>query len=208
MDATIYINTDLLSARASLTSAAAPIIEARMQAHLKLRVYFFATSASPAPLASPTFRVALKDAATPSGSVLALISTPTATGSDYYDFAWNSIDSTAMRALMADLDSVSVILEVEWTVASVIERVSIPITLRNAWIRTTDTAPDPVAEEVEAWLTARAVRFDAAQSLTSAQLTRALANLGITITATGYLQLTNADGDHLHVGLNTGSAPT
>ena len=67
-------------------------------------------------------RVALKDAATPSGSVLALISTPTATGSDYYDFAWNSIDSTAMRALMADLDSVSVILEVEWTVASVIER--------------------------------------------------------------------------------------
>jgi hypothetical protein len=208
VEAAIYINTTSRTAHASLTARQAPSIEPRLQAHLKLTCYFFAEDDDPALLAgTPAFRVALKDVATPSGSVLALLSAPTATGSDNYEFEWSAIDSAALRSLVADLDSVPAMLEIEWTISSVIERVAIPVTIHNAWIRTADSAPDPAAEESDDWLTARALRFDEAQSLTDAQLTQALTNLGIRVTAGGYLEFTASTGDVFYIGLNSGTAP-
>lgn len=213
MEATIYVNTTTKKAQLSTTLTATPAVAPRLQTHLLLTVYFFASGSDPALLSSPTFRVALKDKDEPSGDVLALLSAATATGADYYEFEWNSVDSAALRTLLGDNPAADAVLEIEWTVASEVERVAIPVVIANAWIRTSDSAPDPAAEEADAWLTARAVRFDIAQTLTGTQIDQALTNLGITnirslnITAAGYLVLTNDAGDTFHVGLNTGSPP-
>lgn len=214
MEYSLYVNTTEKAARGTLDGTTPPVIAPRLQTHLLLTVYFHAAGEDPALLTgSPTFRVALKDKNEPSGSVLALLSAATATGADYYEFEWSSVDSAALRALLGDLPSVEAVLEIEWTISSDVERVAIPVTIANAWVRTSDSAPDPAAEEADAWLTARAVRFDIAQTLTGTQIDQALTNLGITnirslnITAAGYLVLTNDAGDTFHVGLNTGSPP-
>lgn len=143
MEATIYVNTTTKKAQASTTLTALPAVSPRLQTHLLLTVYFFAAGSDPALLSgSPTFRVALKDKDEPSGDVLALLSAATATGADYYEFEWASVDSAALRTLLGDLPSVEAMLEIEWTIAADNERVSIPVTIHNAWLRTADSAPD------------------------------------------------------------------
>lgn len=142
MEATLYLNTTTLVARAAETGIAVPAINARLQAHLKLTCYFFATGDDPALLSGATFRVAFKDVNEPSGTVLALLSSPTDTGTDYYEFEWASLDSSGLRTLLGDEQQVSVILEIEWTIGGTVERISIPATIENAWIRTADAAPD------------------------------------------------------------------
>lgn len=214
MEFEVFINTTTKAARAALTGLAVPEITPRLQTHLLLTTYFFATDADPALLTgSPTFRVALKDKNEPSGAVLALLSAATATGTDYYEFEWASLDSSALRTLLGDNESAEAVLEIEWTISGDVERVAIPVTIENAWIRSADSAPDPAADEIEAFLTARCVRFDTAQTLTGTQIDRALTNLGITnirsinITSAGYLVFTNDAGDTFHIGLNSGSPP-
>jgi hypothetical protein len=152
VDATIYLNTTTLVARAAETGIAVPAITARLQAHLKLTCYFFATGEDPALLSGATFRVALKDVNEPSGTVLALLSSPTDTGADYYEFEWASLDSSGLRTLLGDAEQAAVVLEIEWTIGSTVERVSMPATIENAWIRTTDAAPDPAADASWEWL--------------------------------------------------------
>jgi len=217
VEATLYLNTTTKAVRAAITGSALPSVNPRLQAHLSLRVYFFAeTGEDPALLTgTPTFRVAFKDAATPSGSVLALKSAPTATGADYYDFEWDTLDSSALRTLIGDAETAATILEIETTDDDdEVEKYQLPVTIGNAWLRTADSAPDPAADAIEAYLTARCVRFDTAQTLTGTQIDRALTNLGITnirsitITAAGYLEFTTDAGDLFHLGLNSGSAPT
>jgi len=149
----VYVNTSTKTALASATGVAVPVITPRLQTHLRLRVYFFAPGDDPALLSgSPTFRVALKDKYEPSGSVLALLSAATATGADYYEFEWASVDSTALRTLLDDNDSVEAALEIEWTISATVERVTIPVTIENAWLRTADAAPDfqPFAASITA----------------------------------------------------------
>jgi hypothetical protein len=139
----VYVNTTTKVALASATGVAVPVITPRLQTHLRLRVYFFAPGDDPALLSgSPTFRVALKDKYEPSGSVLALLSTATATGADYYEFEWASVDSAALRTLIGDAESIDAVLEISWTIGTTIERVAIDVSIQNAWIRTADSAPD------------------------------------------------------------------
>lgn len=157
MEATIYVNTTTKKAQLSTTLTATPAVAPRLQTHLLLTVYFFAAGSDPALLSSPTFRVALKDRDEPSGSVLAMLSAATATGADYYEFEWNSIDSAALRTLLGDNESADAVLEIEWTVASEVERVAIPVVIANAWIRSADGAPDPVEDASWTWLKARLV---------------------------------------------------
>ena len=145
MEAAIFVNTSTLVARAALTGAALPSVPVRLQTHLKLTVSFFETGEAAAILSGATFRVALKDAATPSGSVLALLSAATATGADYYEFEWTTVDSAALRTLIGDSESCDAILEIEWTIAADVERVQIPVTIQNAWLRTAEAAPDFIA---------------------------------------------------------------
>ena len=156
MEATLYVNTSTKEIRSSATSASIPDVRPRLQTHLLLTAYFFATGADPALLSTPTFRVALKSAIEPSGSVLALLSAATAEGADYYEFEWASVDSAALRTLLGDEESVPAVLEIEWTIGGDVERASIPVTIDNAWIRSGDDAPDPTSDESWAWLKLRA----------------------------------------------------
>lgn len=142
MEAALYLNTTTLVARAAVTGVAIPAITARLQAHLKLTCYFFATGEDPALVSGATFRVALKDVNEPSGTVLALLSSPTATGADHYEFEWASLDSSGLRTLLGDNKEAPVILEVEWTIGGTVERISVHAVVQNAWIRTADAAPD------------------------------------------------------------------
>jgi hypothetical protein len=148
----IYVDTDNLTARAALTGSAIPSISPRLQSHLLLNVYFFraVSGVNTAALltGSPTFRVALKDIVNPDGSVLALLSAATDTGATFYEFEWQQIDTAALRTLLGDSPSVPAMLEIEWTISSVVERVSIPVSINNAWIRSADTAPDFVPWQV------------------------------------------------------------
>lgn len=156
MDAALYVNTTTNSIRASTTGTAYPDVAVRLRNHLKLTVYFFASGGDPALISGVSFRVALKDINEPTGSVLALLTAATATGDDYYEFEWDSVDSAALRTLMGDSPSIGAVLEVEWTVGDVVERANMPVVIGNAWIATTDSAPDPTADASWEWLKLRA----------------------------------------------------
>jgi len=152
VEASIFVNTTTRVARAAVTGVALPAITVRLQAHLKLTVAFFATGEDPALLADTTFRVALKDKLEPSGSVLALLSAPTDTGTDDYEFEWSSVDSAALRTLIGDSAEIDAMLEIEWTTGGDVERVTIPVVIQNAWLRSGDAAPDflPFAASITA----------------------------------------------------------
>jgi hypothetical protein len=179
VEAILYVNTTTKVIRAALTGTALPSVPIKLQTHLKLTVYFFATGDTAAALlsGSPTFRVALKDKNTPSGSVLALLSAPTATNVTSYEFEWASVDSAALRTFIGDAESVAAVLEISWTIGSTVERVALDVTIQNAWIRTADAAPD-----FQSFVTS--------------------------ITSLGYLRLVNSEGTVFHIGLNTGEPPS
>lgn len=68
-----------------------------------------------------------------------------------------------------------------------------------------------VLEGAEAWLTARALRFDEAQTLTSGQIAQAFENLGLDIKSAtilrGCLRLVLTDDTVTHLPLTTGEPP-
>jgi len=142
VEATIFINTTTRRASAAITGEALPVVPVRLLSHLKLNVAFFATGAAAALLPAPTFRVALKDRAAPTASVLWLLSAPTATNAADYEFESSSVDSPALRTLLGDAPRVAAKLEIEWTIAGKLERVSIDVSIENAWIRSADVGPD------------------------------------------------------------------
>ena len=143
MEATIYVDTTNKTAHNSTGGSGPPNVPCTAFSHLLLQVYFFASSAAPALLdVSTTFRVALKDKYNPDGSVLALLSAPTTTGANYYKFEWSQIDSAALRTLLGEAQSVAAMLEIEWTLAGKVERVSIPVSIANAWLGPSDAGPD------------------------------------------------------------------
>lgn len=206
MESTVFINTDTFACRAAITGVELPKVTAKLQAHFGLTVKFFAPGEEAALLASPTFRIALKD--TPTGSPFVLTSTVAEELADGYYFEIASVDAAALRTAIGDLKQLDAWLEVEWTVAGTVERAATPATIANAYIRSADDAPDPVEEASETWLSDRAVRYDEEQTLTDAEAAQALENIGVTITAGGYLRLTNAAGDVFHAALNSGEPPS
>jgi hypothetical protein len=181
---TVFLNTSTLTAREAITGHALPAISAKLQAALTLTVKFFSTGEAAALLSSPTFRVTLK--ATPTGSPFVFTSTIASTLADGYTFAFTSVDSAALRTAIGDLTQLDAFGEVEWTVATVVERVSFPLTIVNAYLRTDDDAPDPIAEESATWLTAQ---------------------LAARITAAGYMEFQNTAGDWFYLPMNSGRAP-
>ena len=214
MVAEIYINTTLGVARAAITGVAAPIIPITFERHLQLYVYFFATGSEPALLdEATTFVVTLKGKSTPSGELFAQRTSPTNTLADHYEFEWDKVRNAALLAAIGDnIEGIEAILEIKWTLDGQPESIAIPVTIANNWNRDNDVMPTDT-DLLEAAFDARAVRFDKAQTLSGTQIGQALNNLGITnvrtatITAGGFLELTNDAGDTFNIGLNTGSAP-
>lgn len=180
-----YLNTSTLTAHRAFTGIAEPELACRLQAQFALEVGFFETGDTAAALlTSPSFRVAIKG--TPTGSPFVLTSTGNTQATTYL-FNFTSVDSAALRSAIGDLHELEAIAEVEWTVSGAVQRVAFPITILNAWIRTSDSAPDPAAEESETWLTEQ---------------------LAARITAGGYIEFQNAAGDWFNVPMNSGRAPS
>jgi hypothetical protein len=177
VESTIFINSTLREARAGTTGAGLPEVTLTLLAQWLCHVRFFASGEDPALLDTPAFVLSIKE--TPTGT--ALVRTETSAENDDgdgYDFEFESIDGESLRALLGDEPSLDLVLEIEWTVDSVTERVHMPCTVINAYNRPDDTAPDPAEAETDAWLTARAVRHDSAQTLTTDQKTQARSNIG------------------------------
>lgn len=212
MEFTLYVNTTTKRAFASL-SGGIPNVTPRLQDHLKLTVYFFATGAAPALLSSPAFNVTLKALATAGGDLFAQKVAATGSGADYYEFEWTKISNAALLEAIGDrVDGLPSILTIGWTLGGKPESVSVTATILNKWQRDNDPLPDDT-DALEAAFDARAVRFDKAQDLTADQAAQALANIKIanvrSVTlnlATGALDLVGTNGDPFHIILNTGAS--
>ena len=208
MEYSIYIDTATKRVFSGIgLKAPQPVTPGVLQTHLLLRAYFFdSTAATPTPALlsnAATFRVGLKPATDPTASPLIYLKAPSDTGADHYDFEWSAIDSAALRSLLGKLPFADCNAELSWTIGSTVERVSWSMQVINANLRTTDGPPNPVEPESDTFVRERALCYDAAQTLTDAQRMRALQNLGITI-VNGALRLLDANGDAVHVGLNSG----
>jgi len=153
VDATLFVNLTQRAARTAISGVQVPVLLARLQTQLVVTVYFFAEG-SPAALltGSPTFRFALKSAAT--GTSLAFSSTATATATGY-KFTIDSLDSAALRTAIGDQPELDCTAELEWTRSAVVERVSFPCAVGQAYIRSTDAAPDPNDDATDAWLASK-----------------------------------------------------
>lgn len=143
MEFDIYVNTTRKIARSSLTGVGQPNISPIYQTHLRLNVYFFAEGDAAALLdEAATFVVSFKDSLHPEASVLLQLTAPTDTSADGYQFEWAYIDSVPLAALLGENTSVPARLEIVWTIDGIKERVSIPVSIANAWARISDSAPD------------------------------------------------------------------
>jgi len=204
------------SVRASATGSATPAITITLLAHLAVRAFFIGEDGAVAPLGGESSaRCIVK--ASPTASTLLLDATMDLTGSGtaaHYLATWDdsAVDSDALRTLLGDALECPAYLEIEWTIDDLTERTAFPITLKNAFFRPGDTAPDPAADVADAWLTARALRFDLAQTLTTEQTIQALANIGITGIASatilrGCLSIIGSDDTEYHIPLTAGAPP-
>lgn len=215
MEYDLYICTETKQAWTSLTSAARPRTPARLQTHLQINVYFFdSTADTPAAALLDSYdamRIALKPAGTPSADPLIYSASPTE-DADHYVFEWDQIDGADLRTLLGDERQVEVQFELAWTIDAVVERVAWPAVCENAVVRNTDGAPDPEEDASDAFVEARAVLYDRAQTLTTVEAAQALANLGISGIKTasivrGCLRLVLTNDDVTHLPLTSGEPP-
>jgi len=223
---TVFIRLDTLSARARQDDTDLPALMLTLCADARIDFAFVTAADAIAPLTGTTITVQCNVKSRPDDAASLLLDAScdwnTLTGTAArYSAVWTSttLDGPALRTFLGSYFSrVGTAergpwLEVVWTVDGVTQRVALPITLINAWLRPEDTAPDPAAAAAEDWLTARAVRFDEAQSLTTPQQAQALANIGITgiksitKTAGGFMEIVDLDGNTFNWGLTSGPAP-
>lgn len=183
MESTLFINTTQRVARAGITGVVLPAASCTLLAQWQVRFGFFETGAAVAELAAATLRFALK--ASPSSAALVFTSTFTVED-DFHVADISSVDSSALRTLLGDLKQIEAVGEIEWTIDGRRERVHFPVTVINAWLRPDDTAPDPIEEASVTWLNEQ---------------------FAARITAGGYFEIQNADGDWFNFALNSGRAP-
>lgn len=209
MTQTVFIEQDLLLARAGTSGTEMPKVTTKLQQWFRPYFAFYSSGSSPAALSSPTLRFVVK--LTPTGDPFIFSSTfdtETSAGYTRYFFTITSVDAAALRTALGDLDKLECTGEIEWTVAGVVSRVAFPVLIANANLRSTDGPPNPTDDASDAFVRARAVVFDDEQTLSGAQRWQALANLGITF-ANGSLRIVLENGDIAHLALTSGepSAP-
>ena len=194
MESLIYVNTETVTAHCTPTGNGPPRVICTLLAQWQARFSFFVTGEDPAAVAGITLRCVLKEV--PTGAVL-LASTTATLSAAVYTFDFASVDSSGLRTLIGDADQIELQGEIEWTLSGRVERVYFPVTVLNSRHRPDDGAPDPAASASNAWLSARAVRFDEAQTLTTEQKAQARTNIGVTSGVSDHGALTGlADDDH------------
>jgi len=194
VESLIYVNTETVTAHCTPTGNGPPRVICTLLAQWQARFSFFVTSEDPAAVAGITLRCVLKEV--PTGVVLLASSTATLSAA-VYTFGFASVDSSGLRTLIGDADQIELQGEIEWTLSGRVERVYFPVTVLNSRHRPDDGAPDPAASASNAWLSARAVRFDEAQTLTTEQKAQARTNIGVSGGVSDHGALTGlADDDH------------
>lgn len=215
MEHDIYICTATKQAFASLAAETRPRTPCRLQTHLALNIYFFdSTADDPAAALLEDYdllRAGMKPASAPDADALIYSSSPDE-DEDHYVFEWSAIDSADLRTLLGSEDSAEVKLEVAWTIDGVVERVAWPAVVENANLRSTDGPPDPEEDASDEFVAARAVLYDRAQTLTTAEKAQALSNLGITgiksaSIVRGCLRLVLTNDDVTHLPMTSGEPP-
>lgn len=200
MESLIYVNTENVTAHCTPTGNGPPRVICTLLAQWQARFSFFVTGEEPAAVTGITLRCVLKEH--PTGAVLLASSTTSVSGAVYtFDFA--SVDSSGLRTLIGDADEIELEGEIEWTLSGRVERVYFPVTVLNSRHRPDDAAPDPADEAYEAWLSARAVRFDEAQTLTTEQKAQARTNIGASSSTGGSLPAGGTTGQVLAKESNT-----
>jgi hypothetical protein len=194
VESLIYVNTETVTAHCTPTGNGPPRVICTLLAQWQARFSFFVTGEDPAAVAGITLRCVLKEV--PTGAVL-LASTTATLSAAVYTFDFASVDSSGLRTLIGDADQIELQGEIEWTLSGRVERVYFPVTVLNSRHRPDDGAPDPADSASNAWLSARAVRFDEAQTLTTEQKAQARTNIGVTSGVSDHGALTGlADDDH------------
>jgi hypothetical protein len=194
VESLIYVNTETVTAHCTPTGNGPPRVICTLLAQWQARFSFFVTGEDPAAVAGITLRCVLKEV--PTGAVL-LASTTATLSAAVYTFDFASVDSSGLRTLIGDADEIELQGEIEWTLSGRVERVYFPVTVLNSRHRPDDGAPDPADSASNAWLSARAVRFDEAQTLTTEQKAQARTNIGVTSGVSDHGALTGlADDDH------------
>lgn len=225
MTQTVFIRLDPLAARAWQDETALPAVSLTLCAAATVAVAFVDATDTIVALSgtSVVVQAAVKDRPDADAALL-LDSDCSVSGSGTstrYNAEWTAttLDGDALRTYLgsyfsrAGTATLGPWMEVVWTIDGITQRVAFPITILNAWLRPEDAAPDPAGVAAEDWLTNRAVRFDEAQALTTAEQTQALANIGIsgiksiTKTAGGFMEIVDTDGDTFNWPLTAGAAP-
>ncbi len=211
MTHTVYIDLPSEAALAATTGTALPTVTLKLRSAQSLAFAFMTSGVVAAVTGFISGKCVIKEY--PGDTPFLLDTSLAVTGSTTttrYTATWAAVDcdSDALRTFLGTATlSQECFCEVEWIDANGTHSVAFAIRFAPTFLDPDDGAPDLTAALTEGWLTARALRFDAAQSLTTAQKTQALANLGISITAFGYLRLVAPDGTIYHAGLNTGEPP-
>lgn len=151
----------------------------------------------PSPATAATGRLAMKPVGSfdvePTAGAASWVKTGTGTSTYYtFDLLLNTEDLNTLLGVgeAADVSSVQLNFEMEYILedGSVISSNTILATVYNDVNRDEDNTPINLPD-ADDWLTARAVRFDEAQTLSNAQKAQAAANLGFATYAT--LELAN-----------------
>lgn len=217
MEHDIYICTVTKQAFSGLDAASRPKTPGRLQTHLLLSVYFFDSTLDLEDRVAAlledydSLRAGMKPADDPTADALIYHSSP-AEDEDHYEFEWDAIDSADLRSLLGREKSAEVEIEVAWTIDGIVERVAWPAIVENANLRTTDGPPDPTEDESDTFVADRAVCYDRAQTLDTAEKAQALLNLGISGFKTasivrGCIRLVLTNDDVVHVPLTSGEPP-
>lgn len=183
---TAYIDLEQHFVRSRLGGIPAPPFVAILRDTWRLDVAFTEAGLPVALADGSTGKLKVKRIDHPAGSPLLMDLEWSATGegaATRYRFT-TVCDSEQLRDELGPDPEIVLCCQIEWIIADELH-LSQPfeLTVINAWSRDSDEAPDPAGDAAEAWLNARGVRFDRAQSLNGTQRNQALANLGMTVSA-------------------------
>ena len=200
----------------ALTPASGDLIEMKWRAREPQRIQFHRSGTAELLPTGAAIRLYLIAA----GTILAAATSWTAPGSaDGYYTAELVLHTDELTSAFEDEDTKSLpaSIELHWyrTGESASPSISDSTTL-SAQLRRPLVTPESdtpiVLDGAEEWLTARAVRFDEAQTLSASEKVQALENIGITgIKAAsilrGCLSITGEDDTEYHIPLNEGIPP-
>lgn len=214
----VFIDLDYLLARNATAGTDLPRVSLKLRTDETVAFAFMSRGFTQAVTGFANGKVVVKQS--PTSAVLLLDTTLETSGSGsatVYEAVWTADqmdgpDGGALRTYMASVCTPPRLerdawMEIQWTDDNGQHSVYFAITLVPTFNDPADEAPDPNAVQADAYVAARAVCYDRAQTLTEAQAWQALGNLGVTF-VNGTLRFVMPDGSVAYAALIAGEPPT